>query len=67
MKKVMLILVLASGFILSGCKAKDKYDYQQACFDIGDSMFRKNQFPTTDDYLKFKEQCIEKTNDIYGK
>lgn|GEM_PF-7060557 len=63
----MIALVLVSGFLLSGCENKDKKEYYQACLEIADNMFTKNQFPTTMDYEKFKVQCKVNTDDIYGK
>lgn len=64
---VTIGILFLSAFFLSGCESKDKKEYYQACLEIADSMFTKNQFQTTMDYEKFKVQCKINTDDIYGK
>lgn len=66
MKTIIVIsLVTLSSFLLSGCRNKNRDEYYQACLDIADSMFTKNQFQTTEDYEKFKVQCRIDTDYVY--
>jgi len=58
---------MLSGLLLSSCGNKDREEYNQACFDIADSMFTKNQFSNYTEYQKFKVQCKINTDEVYGK
>ncbi len=64
---VVISLIILSSFFLSGCRNKERDEYYQACLDIADSMYVKNQFPTKEDYEKFKVQCKIGTDNVYGE
>lgn len=67
MKIKILIIISIASFVLSGCTKKNKSEYYEACLDVTDSMFAKNQFPSADEYQKARTQCKIAADDIYGK
>jgi len=67
MKLIAITIILVASFVLSGCTRKDKNEYYEACLDITDSMFAKNQFPSADEYQKARVRCKIAADDVYGK